>query len=369
MEWTEYRVRSKTYPVFLLVMNTIAFVIVLFVFVPGHFTSTLSMVLNLALYTVSAAGQLSHYFMCFITNPGYITSAHPFKPLPSAAHNICRVCRMVRPQRAHHCRVCNRCVLRMDHHCYWVDTCVGQGNHKFFLGFLFFATSTTMHFLVLFGTWLWHTYSLAKGALTEALVLIFSSILLPLAGVVACFFAWTCWLACQDKTTLEWTYPSRAEVDPGSDNDADNDSDGDCKRTPVRHGGWSTAAEGHDGGPRRGLPPLALFDGVAVSSSKPPVPVPRTPFNLRSADSMTRTRAVGRAVSPPPTPPAVSEGQQASQHRSRRQLLRDVPLRLIQMIGWPCSRTDTGRQPLTLISFGPIPKAPTSPVLGDLRET
>lgn len=34
---------------------------------------------------------------------------------------ICRKCRALKPDRAHHCSTCNRCVLKMDHHCVYIN--------------------------------------------------------------------------------------------------------------------------------------------------------------------------------------------------------------------------------------------------------
>ena len=51
----------------------------------------------------------------------------------------CTICKLAKPERAHHCSVCRKCYLRMDHHCFWVGNCIGLNNHKFFLMFIFYT--------------------------------------------------------------------------------------------------------------------------------------------------------------------------------------------------------------------------------------
>lgn len=49
----------------------------------------------------------------------------------------CKTCEIAKPARSKHCSLCNTCVAKFDHHCIWINNCVGVGNHKWFLGFLF----------------------------------------------------------------------------------------------------------------------------------------------------------------------------------------------------------------------------------------
>lgn len=76
------------------------------------------------------------------------------------AARFCEVCRVIKPDRAHHCSVCERCVLKMDHHCPWVNNCVGYANYKFFYLFLVYAYA---YCLILIGSMAEYVVALLIG--------------------------------------------------------------------------------------------------------------------------------------------------------------------------------------------------------------
>jgi ribosomal protein L40E len=61
------------------------------------------------------------------------------------SRRVCRKCRALKPDRAHHCSSCRRCVLKMDHHCVYINKCIGFYNYKFFLLFLGWSAATCLY--------------------------------------------------------------------------------------------------------------------------------------------------------------------------------------------------------------------------------
>lgn len=59
--------------------------------------------------------------------------------------NMCSICKVFKPPRAHHCRRCNVCYLKMDHHCVFLNECIAWHNYKFFVLFLFFNTILSIY--------------------------------------------------------------------------------------------------------------------------------------------------------------------------------------------------------------------------------
>ena len=84
--------------------------------------------------------------------PANLTSAlHRYQPCPQLYRDglVCPTCQLIKPPRSKHCSVCRQCVLRFDHHCVWINACVGEGNHRWFMGFL--AVHTVF---LTYGAWL-----------------------------------------------------------------------------------------------------------------------------------------------------------------------------------------------------------------------
>lgn len=44
---------------------------------------------------------------------------------PGVYYKYCKVCKAVKPPRAHHCSVTGRCIFEMDHYCPWMNNCIG----------------------------------------------------------------------------------------------------------------------------------------------------------------------------------------------------------------------------------------------------
>lgn len=57
----------------------------------------------------------------------------------------CKTCGTVKPARSKHCSLSNVCVARFDHYCIWLNNAVGVGNHRWFLGFLFWHLVLTFY--------------------------------------------------------------------------------------------------------------------------------------------------------------------------------------------------------------------------------
>ncbi|KAK6472565.1 palmitoyltransferase ZDHHC13 [Huso huso] len=100
-------------------------------------------------FTVNLTGLLYFYYKSWRTDPGYIRATEEDKKenvitLAEAGclelGLFCSSCLVHRPMRSMHCFACDSCVARHDHHSLWTNGCIGTGNHRYFLGFVFFLS-------------------------------------------------------------------------------------------------------------------------------------------------------------------------------------------------------------------------------------
>ncbi|EPY28733.1 Zinc finger DHHC domain containing transmembrane protein [Strigomonas culicis] len=113
---------------------------------------------------------------------------------------VCTTCMVPRPARSRHCRICDRCVRRYDHHCPWINNDVAEGNHRYFVSFLFcHAISCTWstydsyraikQFMVDAGAWGW---TLKRGGTSYPLsVFDYMSIIISYLMCPACLIFFT----------------------------------------------------------------------------------------------------------------------------------------------------------------------------------
>ncbi|KNC79313.1 hypothetical protein SARC_08296 [Sphaeroforma arctica JP610] len=123
---------------------------------------------------------------------------------------LCRIEKLVKPDRTHHCSICRRCILRYDHHCPWIHNCVGFHNHKYFYLFLLYM------FLIcwwVFGTTLPYTIEwFTSGNLSDTKggtypISLSLTIIGAIFGImVTGLFFFHTYLICVNKTTVEQNF-------------------------------------------------------------------------------------------------------------------------------------------------------------------
>ncbi|XP_006817985.1 palmitoyltransferase ZDHHC17-like [Saccoglossus kowalevskii] len=105
-----------------------------------------SMSIHIPFFIISAL-LLYNFVKAWRSDPGVITTSFEEKKrtIIELAETgklkievFCTTCIIRKPIRSKHCSYCNRCIAKFDHHCPWIDNCVGAGNHKYFIGYLFF---------------------------------------------------------------------------------------------------------------------------------------------------------------------------------------------------------------------------------------
>lgn len=160
--------------------------------------------LNFLFFNLCASLALASHARAMLSNPGACpVNSRPTHP--SGWNRTCQKCNSHKPERAHHCSICGRCVIKMDRaymlrvargaeaglcksrtahsiaplpppslpthphsphkkpihadHCPWVNNCVGLANHKFFLLFLLYIHTISVHALILVGAHMWACFS------------------------------------------------------------------------------------------------------------------------------------------------------------------------------------------------------------------
>ena len=67
---------------------------------------------------------------------------------PGVSYRYCKICRTIKPPRAHHCSVSGKCIYHMDHYCPWMSNCVGYYNYRYFILFLFYTLIACIYMML-----------------------------------------------------------------------------------------------------------------------------------------------------------------------------------------------------------------------------
>jgi len=170
---------------------------------------------------------LASFVRVYMTDPGSVpegpawctqSSPPPHLQERKARGGALRWCRkslVYKPDRSHYCRVAGRVVLKMDHHCPWVGNTIGFANHKYFLLFLLYATTSCVIANVDVARLL-ATVRLAPS--TAQMLFGSESILVLMSSVLVPFFGFHIWLLSQNMTTIEFCEQSRARSEGDEEN-------------------------------------------------------------------------------------------------------------------------------------------------------
>lgn len=90
---------------------------------------------------ISSFRNSEKYNFCWEMN------CHNFKN-KTIRENLCRICALIKPERAFHCKTCRKCVKKMDHHCSIVNNCIGLYNYKLFINMLIYGLFTIVIVLI-----------------------------------------------------------------------------------------------------------------------------------------------------------------------------------------------------------------------------
>uniref|UniRef100_A0A8C3JCS2 Palmitoyltransferase n=1 Tax=Calidris pygmaea TaxID=425635 RepID=A0A8C3JCS2_9CHAR len=107
-------------------------------------------------------GLLYYLYKTWRTDPGYIKTSEKERKENIVAlaeagcldfRTFCTSCLVRKPLRSLHCPACDSCVARYDQHSLWIGQCIGIGNHRYYLLFLSFLTTTGVW--LLYGTFVY----------------------------------------------------------------------------------------------------------------------------------------------------------------------------------------------------------------------
>ncbi|NXY69670.1 ZDH13 Palmitoyltransferase, partial [Glareola pratincola] len=144
-------------------------------------------------------GLLYYFYKTWRTDPGYIKTSEKERKENIVAlaeagcldfRTFCTSCLVRKPLRALHCPACDSCVARYDQHSLWIGKCIGIGNHRYYLLFLSFLTMTGVW--LLYGTLLYWSNRCATsyhqdGAWTYFTQIVYCSPWVSYIFAVACF--------------------------------------------------------------------------------------------------------------------------------------------------------------------------------------
>jgi len=168
-----------------------------------------------------------NYLMTVMTPPGSPPAAREEEkellenlkrePAPRRGEGFsryCKVCKKVKPPRAHHCHICNMCVLKMDHHCPWVANCVGHFNHKFFYLFMFYTWVATFYLSIFSVGILFDMENIIQteqitslGGFPARTIIMFTfALCISVSCALGLLLGWHTYLALSAQTTIEFYF-------------------------------------------------------------------------------------------------------------------------------------------------------------------
>ncbi|GAV62531.1 zf-DHHC domain-containing protein [Cephalotus follicularis] len=175
--------------------------------------------LNTLLFTLLASLCLFSFFVCVLTDPGFVPSSyipdvegisnvsdhHQLDNQYGAQERHCDKCSTYKPPRAHHCKVCRRCIMRMDHHCIWINNCVGYWNYKAFFALVLYTTIGSMYSTVMIVSCALQNDLDFTGRLpVQIFYVTFGIIMVGLCFTLGTLLGWHIYLITRNMTTIEY---------------------------------------------------------------------------------------------------------------------------------------------------------------------